>query len=91
MVKKHIKGLDGLRGLAAILVILGHVELIKKSLGLKNLNDGGGPFILYLGNHAVTFFFVLSGFLITYLLLNEKEFYSKIEIKNFYLRRLLRI
>ncbi len=40
---------------------------------------------------GVYFFFVLSGFLITYLLLEEKKQYSKIKIKEFYIRRILRI
>jgi len=48
------------------------------------LNFNGG----YLG---VTFFFVLSGFLITYLLINENEKFGYINIKFFYIRRLLRI
>lgn len=43
------------------------------------------------GDLGVSFFFVLSGFLITYLLLEEKEQTGKIDIKNFYLRRILRI
>lgn len=46
---------------------------------------------LYLGGLAVTFFFVLSGFLITYLLLIERDTKGTINIKNFYLRRVLRI
>lgn len=40
---------------------------------------------------GVNFFFVLSGFLITYLLINEKETYQKINIPYFYVRRILRI
>jgi peptidoglycan/LPS O-acetylase OafA/YrhL len=43
------------------------------------------------GNLGVNFFFVLSGFLITYLLLKEKEISGGISIKNFYVRRILRI
>ena len=89
--KIYLRGLDGLRGIAAMLVVLGHVELIKKTFGYTNVYDGDGPFFLYLGNHAVTFFFVLSGFLITYLLLIEREKSSKISVKKFYLRRILRI
>lgn len=91
MSKTYLKGLDGLRGIAAIMVIFGHVELLKKTLGLANIYDGGGPFFLYLGTHAVTFFFVLSGFLITYLLIKEKEKDDNISIKNFYLKRIFRI
>lgn len=91
MSKIYFKGLDGLRGIAAILVVLGHVELVKKSCNFYNVYDEGGPFFLNLGSLAVTFFFVLSGFLITFLLLNEKQENGVINIKNFYLRRILRI
>ncbi len=43
------------------------------------------------GNLGVNFFFVLSGFLITYLLIEERKLIGKIDIKNFWIRRLLRI
>lgn len=43
------------------------------------------------GNLGVNFFFVLSGFLITYLLIEEKKISGKIDLKNFWLRRILRI
>ncbi len=43
------------------------------------------------GSLGVTLFFVLSGFLITYLLISEKENTSTVQIKKFYIRRVLRI
>lgn len=43
------------------------------------------------GDYGVTIFFVLSGFLITYLLLSEKQKTSTINIPKFYVRRILRI
>ncbi|MCW3102508.1 MAG: acyltransferase 3 [Bacteroidetes bacterium] len=43
------------------------------------------------GNIGVNFFFVLSGFLITYLLIEEKESRSTIDVKSFWMRRILRI
>ncbi len=43
------------------------------------------------GPLAVTFFFVLSGFLITYLLLREHEQHVAIDVPRFYVRRILRI
>jgi peptidoglycan/LPS O-acetylase OafA/YrhL len=43
------------------------------------------------GGNAVTFFFVLSGFLITYLLLKENNETGSISIKKFYIKRTLRI
>ncbi|MEN9907212.1 MAG: hypothetical protein RLZZ540_353 [Bacteroidota bacterium] len=91
MSKIYFKGLDGLRGIAALAVVLGHVELIKQAFQFENMYGGGGPFFLYLGSLAVTFFFVLSGFLITFLLLKEKDSKGTIGIKNFYLRRMFRI
>ncbi len=44
-----------------------------------------------LGSLGVIFFFVLSGFLITYLLLQEKKVTQTVAVKKFYLRRILRI
>jgi len=50
------------------------------------------PFFKDTGGHvAVVLFFVLSGFLITTLLLQEKEKTQKISLKNFYIRRILRV
>lgn len=49
------------------------------------------PFISNAGPLGVVFFFVLCGFLITYLLLEEKRISSTIAIKKFYVRRILRI
>ena len=43
------------------------------------------------GELGVDFFFVLSGFLIIYLLISEKKLSGKINVKNFYVRRILRI
>ena len=89
--RKYFKGFDAMRGIAAIVVVLGHVELVKSAVGYENMASGNGPFFLYSGSLAVSFFFVLSGFLITYLLLIEKRQNGMIILKNFYLRRLLRI
>ena len=49
------------------------------------------PLVFELGSAAVDFFFVLSGFLITFLLLEEKRQFAKINFPLFYLRRILRI
>jgi peptidoglycan/LPS O-acetylase OafA/YrhL len=43
------------------------------------------------GNLGVNFFFVLSGFLITFLLVKEKEITGRIQVNKFYIRRILRI
>ncbi|MDD2320700.1 MAG: acyltransferase [Geobacteraceae bacterium] len=87
---RYFFGLDAFRAIAATLVILGHVELVKKSEGYPNIYDNL-PFFMSQGSLAVTFFFVLSGFLITYLLLIEKDKHGTISIHSFYLRRIFRI
>jgi len=84
----HFEGLNGLRFIAAFLVVMHHSETIRKKYGLLHLED----FSLFRnGFNAVSFFFVLSGFLITYLLLKEQKQTSAISIRHFYVRRILRI
>jgi peptidoglycan/LPS O-acetylase OafA/YrhL len=88
--KFHLKNLDPLRAIAAISVILGHTEQVKFSENLPNF--AYIPFFTETsGRLGVILFFVLSGFLITILLLREKEKNTQINIKNFYIRRFLRI
>lgn len=85
----HFPGLHGLRFFAALAVVIGHVELLKSYHGLPSYADHLA--VYELGRIAVTFFFVLSGFLITYLLLQEKQEVGTISVGKFYLRRVLRI
>ena len=88
--KTHFKGLDTLRAIAALVVVCGHIELLKNNKSIPNLIDN--DFILFPSGHiAVILFFVLSGFLITYLLVKEKEKTGKISFRKFYMRRVLRI
>lgn len=82
------QGLNALRFIAALLVVLHHSETIKRKYEMDNLEWLG---LFSNGGHAVTFFFVLSGFLITYLLLKERERVGTIKVKKFYLKRILRI
>lgn len=84
----YFPSLNGVRFFAAFIVIIDHLELFKIYFGIKPL--WSEQFSSYLGSFGVTIFFVLSGFLITYLLLVEKE-NSEINLKKFYLRRILRI
>lgn len=84
----HFANLTALRFIAAYLVVVYHVEETRKMFGLPNLTR----FSLFThGPLAVTFFFVLSGFLITYLLLREHQHHHRIDVSRFYLRRILRI
>jgi peptidoglycan/LPS O-acetylase OafA/YrhL len=83
----YFPNLNGVRAIAAFMVIFFHVELIKREFNLPNVER-----ILTLGGDlGVTLFFVLSGFLITYLLITEQNVAGEISIKNFYARRILRI
>ncbi len=78
----HYASLDGLRGIAILLVILSHfgINVILRPFNLKIESSIG-----------VHIFFVISGFLITSLLIKEKLESGKIGISNFYKRRALRI
>lgn len=85
----YFPGLHALRFLAAIAVLFGHIELLKSYMELPNMYDVS--FIKESGRIAVTLFFVLSGFLISYLLFEEKASTQRIQLKKFYIRRILRI
>ncbi|MBD8017003.1 acyltransferase family protein [Weeksellaceae bacterium Sa1CVA4] len=65
------------------------MSYIKKFYGLPNLYQLA--FFQIIGKLAVVLFFVLSGFLITTLLLREQQIHQKINFRNFYLRRIFRI
>ena len=84
--KVYLPGLNGLRAIAASSVILAHVSERLVEKGFLKTNYFG-----HFGGYSVTIFFTLSGFLITYLLLKELESNSKIDVKKFYMRRILRI
>ena len=73
--ERFINGLDGLRAIAVIMVVGYHLKL--------PIFKGG-----VLG---VTIFFVISGFLITRLLLQELDSSNKIDLKNFWIKRFKRI
>ncbi|MEA5258270.1 acyltransferase [Arcicella aquatica] len=85
----YFPNLNGVRFIAAFSVLIHHTEQIKYLMGLENFYDF---FILKnMGKLGVGLFFVLSGFLITYLLLSEKNRRGDISTKDFYIRRILRI
>lgn len=85
--------LDGLRFISFFVVFLYHCDLSIFSY-LQDSHPKAHAAITFLfrhGNLGVNFFFVLSGFLITYLLIKEKELKGNIHVGNFYVRRILRI
>ena len=77
---KRIPSLDGIRAISVAFVILCHFG-----------NDIGFGDPLNLGSLGVRTFFVISGFLITGLLLAEMDKTKSINLRNFYFRRTLRI
>lgn len=86
----YFPNLNGLRFIAVLLVIIHHIEQFK---GLFHISDFFKPntSIYLVGQLGVVLFFVLSGFLITYLLLVEEQSTGTISIRDFYIRRILRI
>ena len=71
----RVPALDGIRGIAILLVFTFHMT----------------PVLLVGGRIGVDLFFVLSGFLITSTLLQEQRLTGSISLKNFYMRRVLRL
>lgn len=86
--RPRFPGLDSLRFWAAFLVILDHVPITQESRGLPHPTFGA---VSFRGAPAVSFFFALSGFLITFLLLDERLRRGGIDVRAFYVRRALRI
>jgi peptidoglycan/LPS O-acetylase OafA/YrhL len=83
--RKHVASLDGVRGVAILLVLLYHSTVSLGKLGLSH--SIFSP--LLFGWCGVDVFFTLSGFLITGILLDTKE--DAGYFRNFYGRRILRI
>lgn len=90
--KIYFTNLDSLRFIGALMVFFSHeMPLVFK---FSNINSPVASKIWDLiscGYIGVSIFFVLSGFLITYLLLQEKDLTNRIDVKKFYVRRILRI
>lgn len=90
MTSHRVKGLDSLRAIAALSVLFSHVELQRQYHGLPNSSDG--IFFGNTGGHTgVILFYVISGFIITTLLVREKDQLGTISLKKFYTRRILRV
>lgn len=82
----YLPGLNGIRAVAAMTVLFGHM--------FAPFGDWGLPpssFRIPWPEEPVTTFFVISGFLITYLLMSEISKTNDVSIPKFYMRRILRI
>lgn len=85
---KYIKGFDGLRAISVVFVLFSHLGLYYQ---LENHPSLQKNFNLFSGESGVMIFFTISGFLITFLLLNEKLRNGRINFRNFFIRRFLRL
>ena len=81
---RFFASLDGLRAICIFMVIWHHSTLLYAV-------DEVAPFFVRRGFTGVDFFFVLSGFLITTLLLREEDAKGRFSLRGFYRRRILRI
>ena len=82
---ERLASLDGLRAVSIALVCLSHLYASKAIPGL------GFLWRFQLGDLGVRIFFVISGFLITHLLITEQQRTGTVSLKNFFIRRVLRI
>jgi peptidoglycan/LPS O-acetylase OafA/YrhL len=82
----RLPSLDGLRAIAVILVTVGHVVTAEGTMFPRSWH-----FVSIFARTGVDVFFVISGFLITHLLLRERQTTGAISLRGFYYRRCLRI
>lgn len=92
--KFHFENLNGLRFIGALMVFIFHAFTINREVWGDFFEST--PFIVIrkltsIGHYGVNLFFVLSGFLITYLLLEELRNRGRIQIGFFLVRRMLRL
>ncbi|MEZ5053240.1 MAG: acyltransferase family protein [Chitinophagales bacterium] len=83
----YFPNLNGIRFILACLVLLHHVAVVLYANGFSNLYLKVNALKAF-GPVAVSLFFCLSGFLITYLLLQENKITGTISIKSFYKKRI---
>jgi len=89
MNKVYFPHIDGLRFFAFFVVLVSHLSVFT-GYTAQYYNPIRKLFLTH-GDLGVTFFFTLSGFLITYLLLQERQDKGSVSLKHFYIRRGLRI
>jgi peptidoglycan/LPS O-acetylase OafA/YrhL len=84
--KGYFPNLNGLRAIGAFIVLFSHFYFFRMLMGYQETQWFPVP-----GKVGVALFFALSGFLITSLLFRELEKTHTIRLKDFYIRRMLRI
>jgi len=84
---QQLPSVNGWRAISILLVLGYHTSMMHGvPLNLSRLFSA-----LFDGNLGVRFFFTISGFLITWLMLKEEAEFGCVSLKNFYIRRILRI
>jgi peptidoglycan/LPS O-acetylase OafA/YrhL len=85
--------INGLRAISIILVVIHHLAIQNGIFDSFEKGNFIRPFTNFLqdGHLGVNVFFVISGFLITLLMLKEEALTKQLSLKNFYIRRVLRI
>lgn len=82
----RIPGLDGMRALGVLMVVVGHASNLPQfPAALRHL------LVFDIAHLGVNIFFVLSGFLITTLLIDERARTGRVSLRDFYIRRTVRI
>lgn len=81
-IESHLPSLDGMRAVSILLVLVAHGT---DAVGRESM------FFFSLGQIGVSIFFVISGLLITWLMLRERDATGEFSLRNFYIRRFLRI
>ena len=85
--ESHLASLDGARALSILLVLIDHgISAVSNSTAAEKYT-----FLPNLGHIGVSTFFVISGLLITWLLIKERDATGSVSLSNFYIRRALRI
>jgi len=82
LLASHLPSLDGMRAVSILLVIVAHASDV---LGRQN------DYFFALGQLGVSVFFVISGLLITWLMIRERDATGAFSLRYFYIRRFLRI
>ncbi len=84
--RKYFVDLDVIRFWGCLAVVIAHVNTLKLEYGFSRYTNFDKVGLLF-----VVMFFGLSGFLITYMLLKERDRTTTVNFKNYYARRILRI
>ena len=91
----YLKGVNSIRGILVFPVVFTHIIIHLDEFGLNPFiigkNIDGSARVLDVARFGMGIFFAISGFLITYLLRLEKDKRGSVNIKQFYIRRALRL